>query len=190
VTYVLDALSPLVATPLFMYIMHRIEMCLNGDVTSIIVDEMWQVLRTPYWREWLEERLPSIRKEYGHIIGMTQSPKTIVESDISAELLDNVTTLILFPNPKAERSIYVEQLGLSDTEFDFIKNNSPQSRLFLYKHDTESIICRLDLSDLQDEIRVFSANTATVSLMERIIKEKGDMPSDWLPTFIERSKAK
>ncbi|MFO9067156.1 VirB4 family type IV secretion/conjugal transfer ATPase [Legionella pneumophila serogroup 1] len=190
VTYILDALSPQVATPLFMYIMHRIEMCLNGSVTSIIVDEMWQVLRTPYWRGWLEERLPSIRKEYGHIIGMTQSPKTIVESDISAELLDNVTTLILFPNPKAERSIYVERLGLSDTEFDFIKNNSPQSRLFLYKHDTESIICRLDLSDLSDEIRVFSANTASVQLMERIIKEKGETPSDWLPTFIERSKAK
>ncbi len=190
VTYVLDSLSPQVATPLFMYIMHRIEMCLKGSVTSIVVDEMWQVLRTPYWREWLEERLPSIRKEYGHIIGMTQSPKTIVESDISAELLDNVTTYILFPNPKADKSIYVERLGLSETEYDFIKNNSPQSRLFLYKHDTESIICRLDLSDLSDEIRVFSANTASVSLLERIIKEKGERPADWLSTFIERSKAK
>lgn len=189
VTYVLDNFSPDIACPLFMYIMHRIELCLDGNLTSIVVDEMWQVLRTPYWRGWLEERLPSIRKDAGHIIGMTQSPKTIVNSPISAELLDNMATLILFPNPKAEKSIYIERLGLSPTEYNFIKNNSPNSRLFLYKHDTESMICRLDLTALSDEIRVFSANKTSVSLMESIIQEQGDAAEDWLNEFIERSKA-
>jgi type IV secretion system protein VirB4 len=189
VTYVLDNFAPDVAAPLFMYIMHRIELCLDGNLTSIVVDEMWQVLRTPYWRGWLEARLPSIRKDAGHIIGMTQSPKTIVESPISAELLDNMATLILFPNPKAEKSVYIERLGLSAMEYEFIKNNSPNSRLFLYKHDTESMICRLDLSALSDEIRVFSANKTSVGLMESIIQEKGEAPEQWLNEFIARSKA-
>lgn len=188
VTYVLDNFPPDIACPLFMYVMHRIELCLDGHLTSIAVDEMWQVLRTPYWRGWLEERLPSIRKDYGHIIGMTQSPKTIVDSPISAELLDNMATLILFPNPKAEKGVYIERLGLSMAEYEFIKNNSPQSRLFLYKHDTESMICRLDLSNLSDEIRVFSANKVSVNLMESIIKERGDAPELWLNEFIQRSK--
>lgn len=183
ITYILDNLSPEVATSVFMYIMHRIELSLDGRLTSIVIDEMWQVLRTPYWRQWLEQRLPSIRKDYGHIIGMTQSPKTIVQSPISAELLDNVASLILFPNPKADASIYKDCLGLNSTEFEFIKNNSPQSRLFLYKHDTDSMICRLDLSDLSDEVRVFSGNKSSVALMERLIAEKGQSPDNWLKDF-------
>lgn len=189
VTYVLDNMPPAIATPLFMYIMHRIELCLDGNLTSIVVDEMWQVLRTAYWQGWLAERLPSVRKDYGHIIGMTQSPKTIVQSPISAELLDNVATMILFPNPKAEASVYIERLGLSVAEFEFIKNNSPNSRLFLYKHDTDSMICKLDLSHLSDEVRVFSANKSSVQLMETLMNEKGEDPVQWLEPFIERSKA-
>lgn len=188
ITYVLDNFKDVIATPLFMYIMHRIELCLDGNLTSIVIDEMWQVLRTPYWRTWLEQRLPSIRKDCGHIVGMTQSPKTIVDSPICSELLDNVATMILFPNPKAEPAIYIDRLGLSASEFDFIKNNSPQSRLFLYKHDTESIICKLDLSDLTDEIRVFSGNKASVVLMEKLTQELGQNPTTWLPEFIKRSQ--
>lgn len=188
ITYILDNFPEMITTPIFMYIMHRIELCLDGNLTSIVVDEMWQVLRSPYWKNWLEERLPSIRKDYGHIIGMTQSPKTIIESDISSELLDNLATLVLFPNPKAEQSVYIDRLGLTEAEFYFIKNNSPQSRLFLYKHDTDSMVCRLDLSDLSDAIRIFSGNKSSVQLMEKLIAEKGDTPSQWLEDFIEESK--
>lgn len=189
ITYVLDSLSPEIATPIFMYIMQRIELCLDGHLTSIVIDEMWQVLRAPYWQRWLAERLPSIRKENGHIIGMTQSPKTIVESPLSAELLDNIASLILFPNPKADPQIYIDKLGLSPTEFQLIKNNNPESRLFLYKHESESIICKLDLGNLSDEIRVFSGNKSSVALAEKLINQLGAQPDQWLPQFINRSQA-
>ncbi|MAW59777.1 MAG: hypothetical protein CMJ94_02955 [Planctomycetes bacterium] len=187
ITYVLDKLPVSIATPIFMYIIERIALSLNGDVTSIVIDEMWQVLRAPFWQSWLAARLPSIRKEYGHIIGMTQSPQTIVDSQINAELLDNLASMILFPNPKASAKIYQDKLGLNDAEFSFIKNTSPDTRLFLYKHDTESHIAKLNLAMMPEFIRIFSANQKSNALLDSCIKEVGNNPQDWLPIFMQVS---
>ncbi|WP_237759162.1 hypothetical protein [Legionella erythra] len=59
--------------------------------------------------------------------------------------------------------------------------------MFLYKQGHESLLCKLDLSDLRDEIRVFSGNQKSVALCDAIIAEVGSKPEQWLPVFLERS---
>ena len=190
ITYLMDEVSSLISTPVYMVLLHRMRQSLDGRLTSFILDEAWQILSSSFWVKVLNDWLPSIRKKNGHFIFMTQSAETVVQSSISAIIRTNVSTTIAFPNPSATAAIYKEGLSFSESEFQTIRDTSPQSRLFLYRQDKhQSMLCRLDLSDLADEIRVFSGNEASVKLLDSILNEVGTNEETWLPIFIERSLA-
>ncbi len=187
VSFLMDSVTHHISTPVYMYLLHRMRESLDGKLTSIVIDETWQVLGSPYWQKVLSEWLPTIRKKNAHVIMMTQSPQTIVESSIHAQIMDNKATLILFPNPSAKENIYCDELKLNSAEYQAIASNNPSSRLFLYKQEHESILCKLDLSALKEELRVLSATEKSNRLLDELIIEKGYNPTDWLPDYIERS---
>lgn len=190
VTYLMDEVSPLISTPAYMVLLHRMRQCLDGRLTTFVIDEAWQVFNSPFWVKVLGSWVPTIRKLNGHFIFMTQSPETVLSSSIAPIIMANVVTTILFPNSDADSDTYKKGLGLSDSEFQIIRNSNPASRQFLYRQRGEqSILCRLDLSHLADEIRVFSGNKRTVQLLNEILKETGKNPNDWLPEFYKRSAA-
>ena len=119
---------------------------------------------------------------------MTQSPKTVTTAPIKHVVFDNLATMLVFPNPLAERETYIEHLKLTESQYQAIQENSPESRMFLYKQDNEAMLCKLDLSGLTDYIRVLSGNTRSTKLLDGIIHEVGSNPDHWLPLFFERSK--
>ncbi len=51
------------------------------------------------------------------------------------------------------------------------------------------MLCKLDLSDSADFIRVLSANTTSVRILDSLIEEVGPHPDAWLHLFLERSNA-
>lgn len=187
ITYLMDEVSPLISTPVYLYLLHRMRQCLDGRLTSFVIDEFWQVLNSPFWLKHLKSWLATIRKKNGHFIFMTQSAETVLNSPIAAEIIANVATSIYFPNPLATKEIYQGRLNLSSTEFQTLKKLTPESRLFLYKQDNTSLLCKLDLSELAAEIRVFSGNQASIKLADQIINEVGTNPDLWLPLYLERS---
>ncbi|MDP3559982.1 MAG: VirB4 family type IV secretion/conjugal transfer ATPase, partial [Legionellaceae bacterium] len=187
VTYLMDSTHPSIATPVYLYLVHRMRQCLDGRLTSFVIDEAWQLFATPFWVKCLQEWLPTIRKKNGHFIFMTQSPKTVTTSAIQHVVLDNLATMVVFPNPLADRDTYIEHLKLSESEYLAIKDNTPESRIFLYKQEHHAMLCKLDLSDLSDVIRVLSGNTKSVKLLDEIMREVGDNPDAWLPLFLEKS---
>jgi type IV secretion system protein VirB4 len=187
ITYLMDEVSSSISTPVYMYLLHRMRQCLDGRLTSFIIDEAWQVLNSSFWLKHLKSWLATIRKKNGHFIFMTQSPETVVHSPIASELITNVATTIYFPNPTANKAIYQEQLGLSETEIDTLKTITPESRRFLYKQGKLSILCKLDLTHLADEIRVLSGNQTSIRLADQIREEFGPEPEHWLPIFLKRS---
>lgn len=189
VTYLMDQTHSLIATPVYLYLVHRMRQCLDGRLTSFVIDEAWQLFASPYWVKCLKEWLPTIRKKNGHFIFMTQSPKTVTTSSIRHIVLDNLATMIVFPNPIADRDTYIEHLKLTESQYQAIKDNTPESRIFLYKQDHVAMLCKLDLSAMSDDIRVLSGNAQSVKLLDQITVEVGNNPADWLPVFIERSKA-
>lgn len=190
ITYLMDEVSSYISTPVYMMLLHRMRQSLDGRLTSFILDEAWQILNSSFWIKVLNDWLPSIRKKNGHFIFMTQSPETVIDSNIAAIIKTNLSTIIAFPNPSATAKVYKEGLGFSESEFQTIRDTNPQSRLFLYRQDrNKSMLCRLDLSELSDEIRVLSANQASISLLDSIINEVGANEDVWLPIFMERSRA-
>ncbi|MHA3320889.1 VirB4 family type IV secretion/conjugal transfer ATPase [Legionella pneumophila] len=187
VTFLMDSTPQLIATPVYLYLLHRMRQCLDGRLTSFVLAEAWQLLASPFWEKTLREWLPTIRKKNGHFIFDTQSPQSIINSPIRHIVLDNLATLIVFPNPRAEKETYIDALKLTESEFEAIKESTPESRLFLYKQEHESLLCRLDLSELSDFIRVLSGNTRSVLLLDELMNELGTEPKAWLPSFFERS---
>ena len=188
VTYLMDHTTPNISTPVYMYLIHRIVQSMDGDtLTSIIIDEFQQVLTSPFWVTELKKKMPTIRKNKGHFIFMTQSPEKIAESSACADIIGNNATKFLLPNPNASKAVYQELFDINAEEFSMIKETPISEHLVLYKQADESIICKVDLSDLQDELRIFSANKETNKLLDKIISEVGEEPNVWLPEFIKRS---
>lgn len=189
ITWLTDKASPLISMPVYLYLLHRMTESLDGRLTSILIDEAFKVLDSAFWREELKTMMATIRKANAHFIFITQSPETILTSAISRTIIDNVMTTIILPNSEASRTTYIEHLKLSETEFQAVLTNPASSRIFLYKQKNETILCRLDLSPLEEEIRVLSGNLASVQLMDDIRAEVGNEVEKWLPVFLARSAA-
>jgi type IV secretion system protein VirB4 len=105
VTWLMEQVTHVISTPVYLYIVHRMRQSLDGRLTTITIEEAFQVFRSPFWVSLLDDWLPTIRKANGHIVFLTQSPQTVINSSISATVLDNVATTILFPNPKADKRV-------------------------------------------------------------------------------------
>ena len=150
-------------------------------MTSVWLDEGWQYLDDPYWKTTLKKVLPTWRKKNAHIILATQSPRSVSESPIKHIIMDNVATQIYFSNPQAEEKDYIQGIKLTQTEYDTIRKNRPESRLLLIKQEHESVLVKLNLNALPDLLSVLSGNTASVALLDRVRHELGDGPKNLLP---------
>jgi type IV secretion system protein VirB4 len=177
-----------IRTALMMYLCHRIELSMNGQLVRLYFDEGWQNLMDPYWKTKFQRWLPTLRKKNAFIVITTQSPSTVIASPIRSMMLDNVATQLFFTNPQAKREDYIDGFKLTESEFEAIANNTPESRIFLVKQEHDSSLCRLNLGHLADALAVLSGNTATVLLLDQIREEVGDDPTVWLPIFHERRK--
>jgi len=188
VTYLMDQTPGLISTPVYLYLLHRMRQCLDGRLTSFVLAEAWQLFASNFWEKCLKEWLPTIRKKNGHFIFDTQSPRTVLNSPIKHIVLDNLATLIVFPNALADKETYMDELKLSESEFEAVRKHTPESRLFIYKQGVDALLCKLDLSTLSDEIRILSGNARSTKLLDDIVLEVGNDPLIWLPIFLDRSK--
>ncbi len=185
VTHFMDHEPGSVFVALSMYLFHRIEESLSGDLVSIFLDEGWQYLSHPYWMGKLKRWLPTLRKKNAHVIFATQSPKTVVASDLSHILLDNCATQIYFANPQAQVNDYQKGFNLTEREYHCIKNMSPQSHYFLYKQAHESCLLRFPLDGMPGYLNVFSSTTESVQQCYQLMSIHGERARDWLPFFMQ-----
>ncbi len=169
---------------LLMYLFHRIERCLNGELVSIFLDEGWQYLNHTYWRNKLKHWLPTLRKRNAHIILSTQSAQTVIKSSIAHILLDNSSSQLYFPNAQAQACDYIEGFNLSEREFFCLKKISSQTHYFLFKQANDSTILRFPLMGMNDYLKVFSSSASSVKYCRELISIHGDNPDAWLPQFM------
>lgn len=188
-THFLDNESAEVLAAVTMYLFHRLELSLTGQLVSVFLDEGWQYLNNPYWQNKLKRWLPTLRKLNCHIVFATQSPKSVVESSISHVILDNSATNIYFSNPQAKREHYIDGFNLTEAEYACIKENEPQSRLFLYKQGHESALGKLNLTNLNDLLAIMSGTQASVELLTQIRAKVGNDPQAWMPIFQQRRRS-
>ncbi len=180
---------PLARRAALMWIGYNIQQRIDGQPFRIFFDEGWKMISDDMMVQWIENFEFVIRKNNGIVVFATQAPETIMASPIAPALRQQSETLILFPNPKATREMYIGYLGLSEKQYKLIKEDlAPGSRQFLVKNSVQAWVCTLDMGGMDDYIAVLSGNKNTVNLLHSILEEAGDDPDVWLPIFHERRK--
>ncbi len=175
--------------PVLLYLFHRIQNSLDGSPTMIVLDEAWALIDNPVFAPKIKDWLKVLRKLNTFVVFATQSVEDASKSSISDTLVQQTATQIFLPNLKAT-AVYRDVFMLSEREFNLVKSTDPSSRFFLVKQDNDGVIARVDLSGMDDLIRVLSGRVDTVILMDEIINEVGDDPEEWLPIYYERSRQK
>ncbi len=119
----------------------------------------------------------------------TQSASDALDSRIASAIIEQAATQIFFPNARAKPADYIDGFGLSEHEFELVKNLPDTSRCFLIKRGDHSVVARLDLTGLSGELAVLAGTERTVRRLDALRAQVGDAPADWLPSFMEGRSA-
>jgi len=176
--------NPEIRTPMMLYLFHRVDELLNGQRVVVDIDEFWKALQDDAFKSFAQDGLKTFRKRNAFMVFGTQSPADALRSSIAHSIIEQTATKILLPNSDAKRSDYCEGLGLTEAEFRLIKEDlTPESRCFLIKQGHTSIVAKLDLNGMLDELSVLSGRAETLEVMEAAIAQAGTNPAAWLPLF-------
>jgi type IV secretion system protein VirB4 len=171
--------------PVLFYVFHRINMSLDGTPSMIVLDEAWALIDNPVFAPRIKDWLKVLRKLNTFVIFATQSVEDASKSNISDTLIQQTATQIFLPNLKAT-DVYKTIFMLTQREFDLIKTINPSSRYFLIKQVHDTVVARIDLSDMEDIINVLSGRAETVGILDEIRQKYGDDPEIWLPYFTNK----
>ena len=195
-TEVID--NPEVRTPVINYLLHRLEELIDGRPLIYVMDEFWKILDGQGGlKEFAKNKQKTIRKQNGLGIFATQSPEDALKSDIAAALIEQTATMILLPNPSADKRDYIDGLKLTEAEYNVIVSLDERSRCFLVKQGHASAVCQLNLRGMDDALAVISASTDNIDIMQRVIGDAAARdgvsisqisPDAWLQDFYDQRK--
>jgi len=176
--------DPELRAPINMHLLHLASRLVDGRRFGLFVAEFWKPLGDSHYAAYFKKALKTVRKLNGFVVLDTQSPSDALRLEISRTLIEQCPTLILFPNPQADRKEYRDYLGLSEREFKLIKTDLPEGcGMFLLKQGRHSTVVRLPLDGMEDDMAVLSARTTSLALMDRLIAQYGEDPDVWVPHF-------
>ena len=180
-----------VRTPVINYLIHRLEGLIDGRPLIYVMDEFWKILDGEGGlKEFAKNKQKTIRKQNGLGIFATQSPEDALKSDIAAALIEQTATMILLPNPNADKADYIDGLKLTEAEYNVVTSLDERSRRFLVKQGHQSAVCQLNLRGMDDALAVISASTDNIDILHKILAPLGDdpQPEQWLDTFQAQRK--
>jgi len=174
-------------TPALMYLTYRVEQAMTGQRGLLFIDEGWLVLSDEYFRKLIDDWSRTPRKK-NNIFGLaTQVANDTVGSSVSKSINESAFCKIFFPNSSADANVYIDHFGLTLREYELVKSLPDDQRYFLLVHghgvNKESVVVRVDLSKLEDDMAIISARESTLAIMDQIIAEVGHDPSIWVPFF-------
>ncbi|MCE3255830.1 MAG: virB4 [Rickettsiaceae bacterium] len=174
--------------PILLYLFHRIQKSLDGRPTMVVLDEAWALIDNPIFAPKIKDWLKTLRKLNACVIFATQSIEDAIQSSISDTLVQQTATQIFLPNLRATEA-YRKVFMLSEREFSIVRTTDPSSRFFLVKQDNDGVVARIDLSGMDDVMKVLSGKIETIALLDEIIAKFGTDPADWLEKFYERAES-
>lgn len=176
---------PEVRTPVMLYLLQVMEELVDGSRLIYVISEFWKALDHEIFSDFAKKKQKTIRKQNGLGIFDTQSPSDVLRHPIGRTMIEQSVTKIFLANPEAVREEYVDGFGLSQAEYDIVRNLSAHGgRRFLVKQPHGSAICELDLAGLDDFISVLSATTDNVAVLDAVRERHGNDPFQWLPEFL------
>jgi len=181
-------------TPIAFYLLFRITQLLDGRRMVIFLDEFWKWLGDVAFKDFVYNKLKTIRKLNGLVIPATQSPDEILKSDISRAVVEVCGTQIFMANPQADYDDYVHGFKITPQAFAIIKSLDPASRQFVIKKssfkkgDEKSFyaLVTLDLAGLGKYTKVLSSSADNLEVFDGLFKDRM-LPDEWLGSYLELS---
>ena len=82
---------------------------------------------------------------------------------------------------------YVDGFGISEKQFEIIRELQPDSRTFLVRKGLETALAKLDLSGLgRQNLKILSNSKENAEILHQIIEEVGEAANDWIPIYKQR----
>jgi type IV secretion system protein VirB4 len=170
--------------PALLYFMHRLKNLFDGSPSKILIPEVWLLLKNEYFRSEIDDWSKTPRKKNIALLFDLQNVDDLEASPEGRAFIRSVVTKCLYAGfDESQRQICEDLLSLTPQEFNLLKSLNKTDRLFLFKQGHDSVLLRLNLSDLDDEIAVLSARPRTVQCALDAIARHGENPVDWLPFF-------
>jgi type IV secretion system protein VirB4 len=172
------------------YLFHRIDLIMDGEPFIIVLEEGWKLRRSAYFRARIDDWLMTIRKKNGVVIFITPDLK-LSHDEQSDSLVKQPVTFLYFACDRADEHDYRNVFGLSQREFELVREWEPEERLALVKHGNDSVVVRtgLDTPELRRFLPVLSGNEGNLRLMHNIMRDlNSEDPEVWLPVFMETAK--
>ncbi len=168
-----------------LYLFHWVRQLLDGRRLVCWMDEFWRLLADAAFESFAKDGPKTWRKLNAVMCLATQSPSDVLQSPISRTLVEQTPTKVFFPNADASHREYTEGFGLTQREFQLIKEQlEPGSRMFLVKQSHHSVVCQLDLKGFDAELAVISGRAGPLARMHELMSTAGPDPEDWLPAFM------
>jgi len=184
----LAAQKPLLV-PVAYYLLHQIEMTLDGSPAIIVLNRAWDLINNSVMAPQMDGLLKRLQSKNCIVIFSDSDIKQLTESDLGAEIKKNLSTEIFMPNhkmDKAEKESYKTILGVNDEEIDILKLMEDDEHHFLLKHDGDSVIASFNIEQTPELLKIFCADEMVLSATEEVIKHlESNDPKVWIPQLIE-----
>jgi type IV secretion system protein VirB4 len=180
--------DPIIRVPALYYMLERVDLVLaEGQPTIIVIDEGWAAIADPIMSSLVENWERTLRKRGGLVLFASQSPESITNSPVGNVIVSQSPTHIYMPNPSSKAEAFAGY-PLSERELELILTLDKESRCFLIKHGGHSVVAKLDLGGMDDEIAILSGRRETTELLDKILAETGEDPAAWMPPFHQRRR--
>ncbi|WP_179853900.1 type IV secretion system DNA-binding domain-containing protein, partial [Helicobacter pullorum] len=171
-----------------LYIFHRLKNTAKNSKKRgffCFIDELKDFLHDESMRKSILEAILEVRKIGGVMCMGFQNFEIFDDIENSANFLENIANFIIFPtNIEDTLKDMKARIGLTDSEAKFLKETSSDSRLVLLKMPLrqESAILNVDLSSLEQYLKVFSSSSDDVL---RIKNLKENHPDNWRQLYLK-----
>jgi type IV secretion system protein VirB4 len=163
---------------------------IDGTPFISAMDEFWKAYSIKAVADDDKNKQKTGRKQSMLNLLITQSVSDALAHDHARTIIEQCVTKIFLPNPDAERSDYIDGLGLTDREFELVKGMGQYSRKMLVRQSGQSTVINMDLSGLSDELIALSGSLDNVAMLDTIRARVGNEPDTWIPALFEAVKAR
>ncbi len=173
---------PDVLGPTLAYIFHRLEQTIISDPSPffVFVDEVKSFLDSPFHSK-LNKATQEYRKLDGVLCMAGQRAGHVLDHPNAKGMMSNFATYLLYGDSQADESHYVDQLGLSQSEFKWIKSNSEPRKVLMKRPNTgEVAILDVDLSSIGELVTAYSSSAKNVDRLNKLRRKSSDWKEKYL----------